>query len=66
MSTAGQIEPLPPTSLLQDGCTASHLAARNGHLETLRILLAAGADPAAANKVRRDVMEVLLCNVSRS
>ena len=41
---------LPP--LLQDGWTASHWAAQKGHLEALRTLLAAGANPAAASKVR--------------
>ena len=39
-------------SLLQDGWTASYCAAFNGHLEALRTLLAAGANPAAASSVR--------------
>ena len=49
--------PLPPSSssLLQNGRTASWWAATNGHLEALRTLLAAGANPAAADKVRREV-----------
>ena len=49
--------PLPPSSssLLQNGRTASWWAATYGHLEALRTLLAAGANPAAADKVRREV-----------
>ena len=41
------------SSLLQDGWTALYWAAGIGHLEALRTLLAAGANPAAADKVRR-------------
>ena len=44
--------PLNP-SLLQDGRTAFWWATYYGHLEALRSLLAAGANPAAANKVRK-------------
>ena len=47
--------PYPPTPLLglQGGGTASMWAAAEGHLEALRTLLAAGANEAAAAKVRR-------------
>ena len=38
-------------SLLQDGRTATWGAA-SGHLEALRMLLASGANPAAADRVR--------------
>ena len=38
-------------SLLQYGSTASYLAAYNGHLGALRTLIAAGANPSAANEV---------------
>ena len=38
--------------LLQYGRSALHWAAHYGHLEALRTLLAAGADPARADKVR--------------
>ena len=44
---------MPNPILMQDGCTASWYAASAGHLEALRTLLAAGADPAAPNKARR-------------
>ena len=39
-------------SLLQNDTSALSWAAANGHLEALRTLLAAGANPAVANKVR--------------
>ena len=42
----------PPSSLLQDGWTASIRAAYGGHLDALRTLLAAGANPAATSRVR--------------
>ena len=45
--------PFLPLTLLQYGDTASHWAATLGHLEALRTLLAAGADPAASTRVRR-------------
>jgi ankyrin repeat protein len=35
----------------QDGCTALHLAARNGDPDTVRTLLDCGAEVAAATKV---------------
>ena len=45
--------PFLPLTLLQYGDTASHWAATLGHLEALRTLLAAGADPAASTRVRK-------------
>ena len=41
------------SALLQMGSTGAHWAACCGHLEALRTLLAAGANTAAANKVRQ-------------
>ena len=40
------------SSLLQYGRAGAHWAAAYGHLEALHTLLAAGADPAAADEVR--------------
>ena len=59
---AGLYQVLPPLrspllspSPLQSGRTASHSAASNCHLESLRMLLAAGANPAAVNEVRGSI-----------
>lgn len=41
--------------LTQDGFTALHLAARNGHVDGLNVLITAGADKEARSKVRHPV-----------
>ena len=51
----GENPPSPP-STLQDGWTGTLWAAYYGHLEALRTLLAAGANPAAQNRVRGGAM----------
>ena len=44
--------PLPPLLPLKDGYTPLHLAAMEGHLESVRLLLDRGADKEAKTKVR--------------
>lgn len=44
--------PLPCPGCNQNRCTAAFMAAYFGHLNALRVLLAAGADPAALNEAR--------------
>ncbi|KAG2436211.1 hypothetical protein HXX76_006523 [Chlamydomonas incerta] len=44
------------------GETAVHAAAKNGHLDTLQALLAAGGDPAAVDKEGRDCLMMAAAN----
>ena len=41
------------SAILQDGGSPALVAAWDGHLEALRLLFAAGANPAAVDRVRR-------------
>ena len=43
-------------NIIQDGDTALHDAARNGHTETVDCLISAGADKNIANKVSQYVV----------
>ena len=45
---------MPARARLQDQWTAAMIAAQNGHKEALEVLIGAGGDVNAANKVRRD------------
>ena len=41
------------TFILQDGMSPLHLASNEGHLDTVKVLIEAGANVNQANKVRR-------------
>ena len=49
--------------LIQDGNTALHKAAWEGHTETVDCLVSAGADVNVANKVRKPIAMLYLTNV---
>ncbi len=51
-SSASMLQPHPQTThVLQDGWTPLFVAAQNGHLEVVRLLLDKGANMEAANNV---------------